>query len=245
MTRQIIIIIGILFTLSNLQIVLAITPYLGGGQTTASMAHIGVGLVGNQITAHLAEGDYMPTLRKLPYGLSFAPTDPWEPLANSAYNGQYGWNTTGFFTIPAGASFWIKRINSSPGLRCYHEDDYSEILTTDNPSDPNSQWRWDAIMTHNFYGVRNVTQTTYVVTYEIFFGDTITGNPANYNHIAPAQITLSWHALPGDFNGDDQVDLLDLILLSNQWLIYDAAISVTSNENPIALFEFSMLAWQW
>lgn len=127
-----------------------------------------------------------PVLTIRPSG-TYDPAQPWGVLNATATSRRFGWydgvadDFYASFTLPAGASVWIEKINASPEIKSY------QVLETDNPTGPYTpifgtagssvKWRWDGKMDHNTYAVDlsdlTMPNQPFFATYTLYLGDSL------------------------------------------------------------------------
>jgi hypothetical protein len=229
-----------------------VTPYLGGGQFPAApMIHIDIyyNASTNTMTAHRDDTLPDPVLRPLPLEDEFEPNKPWTGLQEKAYNAQYGWNPGGFFQIPLGAAIWIEQTSVDPYLECYRGDlnlgPYTPIFGTSGSS---TLWKWSGGMVHNSYAVLRPVQQQYQATYRVYFGNATTGSRVGYEYYDDATVTLSWRALPADYDGSGGVDTADLLLLAAAWLGNEPRVDYLpegGGDGLVNLLDLEVLSANW
>ncbi|MEM8757061.1 MAG: hypothetical protein AAGF47_04680 [Planctomycetota bacterium] len=116
-------------------------------------------------------------------------TGPGSVLSNIGYNSQYGWLANGFFNFPFGAAIWVAPVAADEGLLFYDESSFAPIHGTDGSD---AAWRWSGQMTHNW--VAATAPGEYEATFEVYFGDVVTGAPLP--GFTPGEVTVDW-VLPG------------------------------------------------
>ena len=85
-----------------------VIPQMGGGtigQGLAPMKHADISFDGTSIGVHVDTSVGVPALRALEEPYEFDPQQPWGVLSDKAYNFQYGWNSSGFLSMPADGWF--------------------------------------------------------------------------------------------------------------------------------------------
>lgn len=175
-----------------------VTPQMGGGQVAmmggAPMKHLDVSFDGTDISVHIDDTVATPMLRPLTPPDAFDPSESWAVLNDKAYNFQYGWNPSGFITLPGGAGIWIQRLGQDPELEVYArppaiDPAYAPLFANDGDA-----WKWSGAMTHNAYAVLDPTRDTYTATYRVYIGDAVTGEAlAGYGS---TDVTLAFSATP-------------------------------------------------
>jgi len=175
-----------------------VTPQMGGGQVAmmggAPMKHLDVSFDGTDISVHIDDTVGTPMLRPLSAPDEFDPAEPWGVLDDKAYNFQYGWNPSGFITLPTGAGIWIERLSQDAELEVYARPPatvpaYSALFENDGDT-----WQWSGAMTHNVYAVQDPMQTSYSATYRVYIGDATTGEALP--GYGSADVTLDFGATP-------------------------------------------------
>jgi hypothetical protein len=175
-----------------------VTPQMGGGQVAmmggAPMKHLDISFDGTDVSVHIDDTVGTPMLRPLSAPDEFDPAEPWAVLNDKAYNFQYGWNPSGFITLPAGSGIWVERLSQDSELQVYARPPatvpaYSPLFENDGDT-----WQWSGAMTHNVYAVADPTQSSYSATYRVYIGDATTGEAlASYGS---ADVTLDFSAAP-------------------------------------------------
>jgi hypothetical protein len=179
-----------------------VTPYLAGGQAYGEMIHIDVSFdeTAGKVVAHLDDTQPTPELRPLHAGLAFDPEQKFAVLNQRSHNSQYGWNISGYFSLPPSSAFWIEPLGVSPGLEVYEGNDvgwsYAPIFGTAG-SEP--LWKWLGSMVHNSYAVLNPCREKYFADYRIYVGDKVTGSRSGFMQFGDAQVRLVWNAVPAAF----------------------------------------------
>lgn len=176
-----------------------VTPKMGGGQVAADMVHIDLyyDADANEFHAHVDDTYGTPELRALAAGSAFDPQAAYAVLNGRAYNAQYGWNASGFFTIPAGAAIWIEQTNGTPGLEVYADwGRYGTYTPLFGTAGSPRKWKWSGVMVHNTYAVLNPTIGRLAADYHIYFGDATTGARAGFEGYDDAFVRLEWTTVP-------------------------------------------------
>lgn len=175
-----------------------VTPQMGGGQVGmmggAPMTHLDISFDGTDLAVHIDESVATPMLRPLSPPDTFDPAEPWSVLADKAYNFQYGWNPSGFISLPDDAGVWIQRVSQDDGLETYARPPAAEPAYTPLFESDGDRWQWTGAMTHNAYAVLDPTQPSYEATYRVYIGDGETGEVlAGYGS---DEVTLTFDATP-------------------------------------------------
>lgn len=189
----------LLMTLSSIDAAL-VTPQMGGGQVGmmggAPMKHIDVAFDGTNIVVSVDGSVATPILRPLDEGDTFIDPGnphPWDVLEGKAYNFQYGWNPSGFISLPTNAGIWVERLDHDLGLESYLRPpatpSYGPVFENDGDI-----WQWSGSMTHNVYAVENPIQSLYTATYRVYIGDTTTGEALP--GFGSDDVTLTFDAIP-------------------------------------------------
>lgn len=170
-----------------------VTPQMGGGQASAPMKHLDVAFDGTNISVHIDDTVDIPMLRPLTPPDEFDPNEPWAVLTGKAYNFQYGWNPSGFITLPTDSGIWIKRLDQDPELEVYARPPATPAYAPlfENNGDI---WQWGGAMTHNVYAVLDPTASVYTTTYQVYIGDASTG--AMLPGYGSDDVTLTFNATP-------------------------------------------------
>ncbi|MFN3167412.1 MAG: hypothetical protein ACE37H_10145 [Phycisphaeraceae bacterium] len=175
-----------------------VTPQMGGGQVAmmggAPMKHLDVSFDGTSVSVHIDDTVGTPMLRPLTGTDEFDPAEPWGVLGDKAYNFQYGWNPSGFISLPTGAGIWVERLGQDAALEVYARPPatvpaYSVLFENDG-----DRWQWSGAMTHNVYAVQNPMQSNYSATYRVYIGDATTGDALP--GYGSADVTLDFSANP-------------------------------------------------
>ena len=128
-------------------------------------------------------------------------------LNDTHYSGRYGWVADGNWSVPAQRKIYIRLESSTEGLDTFEENTFTPLFGTGNAS---PVWLWDTTMVHNWYAA--VDCGKYDATYRVYVGDLSGVEDASYT---PTYVTLHWQysysgtELPGDADGDGDVDLAD------------------------------------
>ncbi|MCA9189622.1 MAG: hypothetical protein R3E01_06645 [Pirellulaceae bacterium] len=190
-----------------------VIPQMGGGtigQGLAPMKHADISFDGTSIGVHVDTSVGVPALRALEEPYEFDPQQPWGVLSDKAYNFQYGWNSSGFLSMPADGWIWIEQLSSSDGLEIYQRPPatpaYDPIFGTGGSG---TRWRWSLSMTHNVYAIENPLQRELSAAYRVYIGDDVTGEPLpQYNS---AEVTLTFAAsVWGDFDDNGMLGCEDI-----------------------------------
>lgn len=175
-----------------------VSPQMGGGQVGmmggAPMKHLDISFDGTDISVHIDDTVATPLLRPLTPPDEFDPAEPWAVLTDKAYNFQYGWNPSGFISLPTGAWIWIERLSHDLGLETFalppaFDPAYSPLFEADGDT-----WKWSGAMTHNVYAVLDPMQSSYEATYRVYIGDATTG--AALPGYGSDDVTLTFNATP-------------------------------------------------
>ena len=125
-----------------------------------------------------------------------------EVLNGTSYNAQYGWNPSGFWSIPFGTGIWIEMTNAPPGMEVYEEfgiaggGSYAPIFGTAG-SPP--IWRWLGRMVHNIFAIRGPETDRYAADFHIYFGDPVTGS--RFTELDDTFVHLEWTTVPTEAPG--------------------------------------------
>ena len=225
---------------------------IGGSESVsdpnASMKHIEVALVGNQIQLTVDDTVPTPLLRALEEPDEFDPTKPWAVLQDKAHNFQYGWLIGGFWVPPSGSGVWVELLDSTEGLETYSArvpltGSYDPIFGTEGSS---PLWQWGGMMIHNAYAVLDPTLTAYEATYRVYIGDAVSGSPTpGYQG---GEVTLTFGATPNltaDFNDDTFVDDIDLATWQQNYGEISQVTPDMGDANSDGTVDgFDFLAWQ-
>ncbi len=182
-----------------------VIPARGGAQDAAApMIHVYVFYDYTTGTMQTSVDPGTVTLRPLAEGDTFEVGKVWTPLlTGKAYNFQYGWMAGGIFSPPPGAAVWIKDIGHTAGLECYwgrknfETDSWAPLFGTPVSSDSwMLQFPTGYSMAHNTYAAPPVIGGAMSATYEVYFGDAVTGAPDNFTQYDTGTITLNWAVVP-------------------------------------------------
>ena len=134
--------------------------------------------------------------------------------------------------LPAEYSVWIEKLpTSSPQLKTYYVSEggdpygpYTPIFGTGGSS---TKWQWDGYMDHNANAVSlsDIARSNQVFTanYRLYIGDSAGNQILKADHVTPAygSTTLTWQWIgpcyPGDTNGDNAVNVVDLGVLAKYY----------------------------
>jgi len=175
-----------------------VTPQMGGGQVEmmsgAPMKHLDVSFDGTDLSVHIDETVATPWLRPLTPPDEFDPAQPWSVLSDKSYNFQYGWNSSGFISLPENSGIWIELLETNEELETFarppaNEPSYSPLFQ--NVGDT---WQWTGSMTHNAYAVLDPAQSSYSATYRVYIGDATTGELLD--DYGSDEVTLMFQATP-------------------------------------------------
>jgi len=175
-----------------------VTPQMGGGQVGmmggAPMKHLDISFDGTDISVDIDDTVATPLLRPLTSPDQFDPAEPWAVLTDKAYNFQYGWNPSGFISLPSGAWIWIERLSHDSGLATFarppaSEPAYSPLFVNDGDI-----WKWSGSMTHLVHAVLDPMQSLYEARYRVYIGNETTG--AALPGYGSDDVTLTFNATP-------------------------------------------------
>lgn len=105
-------------------------------------------------------------------------------LDGAAYNAQFGWLASGFFSLPASTGVFVRAVEQSAGLRVYDAFSFDPILGTQGSDDV---WQWSGVMTHNWYAAE--APGFYNATYVVYVGN-LAGNALE--GWGSTSVSLSW-----------------------------------------------------
>jgi len=201
-------------------------PPLGG-----AMNHVNLTLAGTEVIAEI--DDPSPMLLQS-YAQSYAP--PEDVLDSLAFNAQYGWLASGFWSLPSGASVWIEP--ESHELDCYAGrtfNGYSYFDPIHGTDGSSMRIEWDGSMLHNYYATDSTGR--YEVGFTVFVGDDA-GEP--WPGFSPGFVTLVWiyPCLPADITTqgaaqgdadfgvpDGLITGADISFYVNEWLVSNTLVA--------------------
>lgn len=129
-----------------------------------------------------------------------AHTPPADVLDGKAYNNQPGFAKGNAFAPPTGTGVWVEVLAISDGLSTYAGGMRSEAMVPMHTFAPilsaaGERWLWSGTMHHPWYAA--VDPGDYAVTYRVFIGDEVTGEPVSPYGSDTTQFTFHLAPEPG------------------------------------------------
>jgi len=180
-----------------------IKPGMTSGTGDIGMKHAAVSQVDTALNVHIEEppadvAPATPVVMMSTFGVDYTPAK-FDVLEDRFFNAQYGWNPSGYFSLPAGSSIWIERTGvTQPAGSTFKV--YEAGMGTEMPvwtmneiySNNGFRWQWDdGLMQHDFYVADMLG--SYSMSFNVYLGDSA-GEP--WPGYSSASATFEFLAVP-------------------------------------------------